>query len=37
LGKTGTQTVTVIASTLQEAYTRLERMGYKRISSIAPL
>jgi hypothetical protein len=34
LGRTGTQTVTVLASTPQEAYTKLIRMGYKRISNI---
>jgi hypothetical protein len=35
IGHTGTQTVTVRASTPQEAYTKLQRMGYKRISNIS--
>ncbi len=34
LGKTGTQTVTVRANSPEEAYAKLERMGYKRISAI---
>jgi hypothetical protein len=36
-GKTGTQAVTVKATTPQEAFTKLQRMGYKRISNIAAI
>jgi hypothetical protein len=36
-GKTGTQTVTVKATTPEEALTKLTRLGYKRIRNIAAI